>query len=83
MDDATRDRDAHQTQHHNTSIATLRMKARLKPKRSTTRGFPSSTAAPISVLSQRLRCSRPPGPNTAVEMGSCFVGESSLSLFFF
>ncbi|KAJ7928298.1 hypothetical protein B0H13DRAFT_2653072 [Mycena leptocephala] len=33
----TLDRDAHQAQHHNTSIATLRTKARLMPKRNTTR----------------------------------------------
>jgi hypothetical protein len=67
----THDRDAYQAQHHSTSIATLRTKARLKPKRSTTRtttrGLSSSTTAP-SVLSLRIRCSHRPGPHTAVEV---------------
>ncbi|KAJ7351577.1 hypothetical protein DFH08DRAFT_100969 [Mycena albidolilacea] len=76
----------HHHQFHSTRIVTLRTKARLKPKRSTTRtttrGLPSSTTAPISVLSRQLRCSHPPGPHTAVEVRSCFVGESFLSSFF-
>ncbi|KAF8178396.1 hypothetical protein K438DRAFT_1844465 [Mycena galopus ATCC 62051] len=71
----TRNRDAPQAQHHSMSSATLRTDPRLKAKRRTTRtttyGLSSSTPAP-PVLSWRLRCSRRPGPYTAVEVGSCF-----------
>ncbi|KAJ7351515.1 hypothetical protein DFH08DRAFT_860623 [Mycena albidolilacea] len=47
--------------------------AQVQHYETTTRGLPSSTTAPISALSRRLRCSRPPGPHTAVEVRSCFV----------
>jgi hypothetical protein len=71
-------------QHHSMSIATFPTNARLEPKRgttrTTTRGLSSNTTA-LSVLFRRLRCSRWPGPHTAVEVGSCFVGECFLSLF--
>ncbi|KAJ7331471.1 hypothetical protein DFH08DRAFT_881643, partial [Mycena albidolilacea] len=64
-------------QYYSTSIATLRTKARLKPKRNTTRtttrGLSSNTTAP----SLQLCFSRRPGPHTAVEVGSCFVPTSS------
>jgi hypothetical protein len=80
----TLDRDAHQAQHHSMSIATLRTKARLKPKRNTTRtttrGLSSNTTAP----SRQLCSSHQPGPHTAVEVGSCFMGEwRSLPFFSF
>ncbi|KAJ7240957.1 hypothetical protein C8J57DRAFT_1726930 [Mycena rebaudengoi] len=45
--------------------------------RTMTRGLPSSTTALISIISRRLRCSRPPGRHTAVEVGSCFVVRGS------
>jgi hypothetical protein len=66
----------HHHQYLSTRIATLRTKARLKPKRSTmttTRGLPSSTTVPISVLSRQLRCSRPPGPHCG-ESAQLFCG---------
>ncbi|KAJ7254483.1 hypothetical protein C8J57DRAFT_614734 [Mycena rebaudengoi] len=69
-----------------TSNATSSSITTARDQRSTTarasRCSTRSTTALISIISRRLRCSRPPGRHTAVEVGSCFVGESFLSLFF-
>ncbi|KAJ6534944.1 hypothetical protein B0H19DRAFT_436023 [Mycena capillaripes] len=73
-----RDRDTHQAQYYSTSMATRCTNVCLKPK-----GTRATTRAAPPLPSWRLRCSRRPGPRTAMEVGSSLRGEWQSSPIFF